>query len=177
MTKRMMKDALMELLEQRPLSTVSVTDLCARADVNRSTFYSYYDNLTQLLREAEDDLIAQLPSAMPIDEQSDPVRQLTEGFTLFFGYVRRHARDFDVLLRAGDPSFSERLMDTIMERFRKPDSGTENPLPKSWGYIYAVNGTIGLIREWIRGGFPIPEGEFAVLVLRMGFRANDLKSD
>ena len=53
MTKRMMKDALMELLEQRPLSTVSVTDLCARADVNRSTFYSYYDNLTQLLREAE----------------------------------------------------------------------------------------------------------------------------
>ena len=40
-----------------------------------------------------------------------------------------------------------------------------------------MNGTIGLIREWIRGGFPIPEGEFAVLVLRMGFRANDLKSD
>ena len=42
MTKRLMKDALMELMENEPLASVSITELCALADVNRSTFYSYY---------------------------------------------------------------------------------------------------------------------------------------
>lgn len=41
MTKKMMKDALLEALEGQPLEKITVTDICERADVNRSTFYSY----------------------------------------------------------------------------------------------------------------------------------------
>ena len=51
MTKRLMKDALMELLEQRELVDISVTAICEVADVNRSTFYKYYGNPVNLLRE------------------------------------------------------------------------------------------------------------------------------
>jgi len=28
-------------------------------------------------------------------------------------------------------------------------------LLKRWGYIYATSGVIGLMREWITGGFPL----------------------
>ena len=37
-TKRIMKEALLELLERKALANISVTALCEAADVNRSTF-------------------------------------------------------------------------------------------------------------------------------------------
>ena len=40
-TKKMIKDAMLELLENRPINKITVTDICKYADVNRSTFYAY----------------------------------------------------------------------------------------------------------------------------------------
>jgi len=171
LTKRLLKDALMELMEQRPLASVSITELCSRADVNRSTFYSYYDDLLQLLKEIEDDVIAQLPEAKPVGDGADPDRQLVEDFTQFFGYVRKHARDFFVLLQSGDLKFSERLMDTIMDRFQRTAPETADPLLQRWSYIYSLNGTFGLMRDWISNRFMVSDREFAEIVLQMGFRA------
>ena len=61
MTKSMMKEALLELLEKKPLDKITVKDVCENADVNRSTFYSYYESIEQLLLEIEDDVLNQLP--------------------------------------------------------------------------------------------------------------------
>ena len=40
MTKSLIKDALLDMLAKTELSGISVTALCAEADVNRSTFYT-----------------------------------------------------------------------------------------------------------------------------------------
>ena len=37
MTKRLMKDALLELMEEKDLANISVTAICETADVHRST--------------------------------------------------------------------------------------------------------------------------------------------
>ena len=172
MTRRLMKDALMELMENRPLASVSITELCSRADVNRSTFYSYYSDLLQVLKEIEDDIIGQLPEAKPIEDCADLDKRLIEDFTLFFGYVRKHARDFFILLQSGDSHFREHLIDTIMRRFRRATTETIDPLMSRWSYIYCLNGTFGMMKDWISQDFPIGDREFAELVLLMGFRAS-----
>ena len=171
MTRRLMKDALMELMENKPLASVSITELCSRADVNRSTFYSYYSDLLQLLKEIEDDIIGQLPEAKPIVDCADLDRQLIEEFTLFFGYVRKHARDFFILLQSGDIHFREHLIDTIMSRFKR-ETAAIDPLMRRWSYIYCLNGTFGMMKDWISQDFPMGDREFAELVLLMGFRAS-----
>ena len=38
MTKKIIKDALLELLDKKPLDKITVTDICNTADLNRSTF-------------------------------------------------------------------------------------------------------------------------------------------
>ena len=40
-TKRLMKEALLELLEENELVNISVTAICKTADVHRSTFYDF----------------------------------------------------------------------------------------------------------------------------------------
>ena len=43
-TKRVIKEALIELMANRQVGEISVKKLCEQADVNRSTFYAHYGN-------------------------------------------------------------------------------------------------------------------------------------
>jgi AcrR family transcriptional regulator len=52
------RDAFLELLAERPFSDITVSQVCARADVARGTFYLHYSGLGELLDEIEDDLVA-----------------------------------------------------------------------------------------------------------------------
>ena len=61
MTKRLIKDAYIELLERNPSKRLSITDICKVADINRSTFYMHYEDVNQLVREIEDDLLDCIP--------------------------------------------------------------------------------------------------------------------
>ncbi|MBR8643897.1 TetR/AcrR family transcriptional regulator [[Brevibacterium] frigoritolerans] len=43
-TKTFLKDALLKLLSENPISKISITELCNEANINRGTFYAHYDN-------------------------------------------------------------------------------------------------------------------------------------
>ena len=50
-TARRMDEALLSLLEEKDFVYITVREICARAGVNRSTFYLHYENMSDLLRE------------------------------------------------------------------------------------------------------------------------------
>lgn len=47
-----MDEALIELLEEKDLEYITVKELCAKAGVNRSTFYLHYETMDDLVNEA-----------------------------------------------------------------------------------------------------------------------------
>lgn len=47
-SKNMIRESLYELMKEKPLNKISVTEICKRADVNRSTFYAYYTDIYDL---------------------------------------------------------------------------------------------------------------------------------
>ena len=55
-TRRLLRDALLALVLQRGWDEVSVLDVCARADVGRSTFYTHFADKEALLLSGYDDL-------------------------------------------------------------------------------------------------------------------------
>ena len=63
MTKRLMQEALLEHLELNTLENITITSLCDPADVNRSTFYKYYKEPADLLKEIEQDFLDRIPAA------------------------------------------------------------------------------------------------------------------
>lgn len=52
-----MHDAMLELYRNRSFQDISVKELTETAHVARTTFYYYYQNLSELLEEVEDDLL------------------------------------------------------------------------------------------------------------------------
>ncbi|WP_042214954.1 TetR/AcrR family transcriptional regulator [Demequina mangrovi] len=53
-TRRRLQEALVELARERGVDEVSVSDIAARAGVNRSTFYQHYSDKETLLADALD---------------------------------------------------------------------------------------------------------------------------
>ena len=59
-TRRLLREALVSLILERGWDAVSVLDVCARADVGRSTFYVHFADKEALLLSGFDDLHATL---------------------------------------------------------------------------------------------------------------------
>ena len=59
-SKKMIHDALADLLTQKPLDKITVTDVVSRADINRGTFYAHYRDIPDVV----DHLVQQTFSAI-----------------------------------------------------------------------------------------------------------------
>ena len=160
MTKRLIKDALLDLLERTDLSGISVTALCAAADVNRSTFYAYYASPSDLLREIEQDVLDRIP-APPYPQNRHWEESLLPITTAYFDYVKENEKVFRVLFsKAANADFSSRMVDLLCSQLIV---GIENEdeLSARFLQLYIANGTVGMLREWVDAGFPISSREIA----------------
>ncbi len=173
MTKMLIKNAFLELLEGEKTDRISVTDICKRADVNRSTFYAYYYDVETLLKEIENEVLERIPvidSLKALDSDGGYL----DYFERFFRYLQENERVFRLLIIQADNSrFNERLVNTIIEKYNMM-SAIADPLLARYGYIFAVNGVIGLVKEWIAGDFPVSPRKFAEIVLKMAARSNQI---
>lgn len=181
-SKRALRTALIELMEERGLDGLSVNDLCARADLNRGTFYNHFHDKDDLLTTLEDEIIADLEC---IQEQMkgltvmDLVRYRTRKQPLpflvdLFDYLREQG-DFlhAVTGPGGDIRFAPRLRDSVCanliqsilhERYR------ENPTPFVEYYVaFFATAYLGVIEHWIETGMKESSEEMALIAMRLFF--------
>lgn len=57
-TKKAIRDALTQLLEEKDISQITITDIADTAVINRKTFYNYYRDIYDVIDEIENELIA-----------------------------------------------------------------------------------------------------------------------
>ena len=55
-TQKAIRDSFVKLLNERPLSQITVRDIVDDCGVNRNTFYYYYRDLPQLLETIVDEI-------------------------------------------------------------------------------------------------------------------------
>lgn len=80
LSKKMLKDALVDLLQEKPLSKISVLEICESAQINRTTFYKYYGSQLDLLNDIESDFLSRMDGqvALVLDESPNAVVAVLE---------------------------------------------------------------------------------------------------
>lgn len=63
-TRMLIRRAFTDLLGQKPIESISVKELCAAAGINRGTFYGHYQDLYDLRRQMEEEMMADFQKAM-----------------------------------------------------------------------------------------------------------------
>ena len=62
--------ALLSLLEKKPFEYITISEICEKAEVNRSTFYLHYENTGDLLKEAIAYVLDNFTSYFSVDAES-----------------------------------------------------------------------------------------------------------
>ena len=111
-TRQTIRDTLLELMEEKSFSRVTVTEVCRRAEMNRGTFYLHYLDLSDVL----DDLIAEMLSdtTCALDHVLCPERQCAT--YPFCDKLHSSSRYRALFL---DESVTERLLHKISEAYRE----------------------------------------------------------
>ena len=55
-TKMVLKKSLLEIIHEKPVSRITVKEVCERADINRATFYSHFTDVNDMLGQIENEL-------------------------------------------------------------------------------------------------------------------------
>ena len=174
MTKRMLKDALIEMLKGKDIYHISIRELCEKADVNRTTFYKYYSSQFDLLADMEKDLIDFISKLIERSE-SDPgeiiaaaCRYLEENLSFARLIVNNNV----------DPDFANKLlaMDNIKSSTLKNIGNKRSEAEMEYIYSFLTYGAYRMICVWLnkeqREPPEIIAGFFNQLMLSIG---NNLK--
>lgn len=165
LSKILLKNALMDLLSEKgSVTKISVRELCERADLNRSTFYAHYSEPKELLEEVETALLdATREHLQKIGAENDigAHRYLLS----FLIYIKENDKPFRTLLiDAGDPEFRSKFMQQSIIQFVE---NLDIAFPKEqeqYIYSYILNGSTGVIIQWMRSDYSIDENALVDLL-------------
>ena len=165
MTKRLLKDALTEMLRREDIYHVSIRELCERADVNRTTFYKYYGNQFDLLADMENDLLVFL---------SDTLREYAANPAMVIETICRYMEDhleFGRLIVNNnvDPLFPQKLfsMEILREAVLMNYSSLQNEKLQEYLFNFITYGSYRIFCLWLNKDQRETPEEISLLLMRL----------
>jgi len=183
-TKKMIRLALSELIEEKGFNNISVTDITTRADINRGTFYLHYLDKYDLLEKIENEVIQELNQYVKdfsYEVSVDPpdiIGTITKPMPYMikiFEYIKENSTFMKAILGSnGDPKFQIKIKDLIKENiFNKKLIKTfnrENMLvPEEFFISYVLSAHLGIIQYWLESGLKKSPQEMTLILSKMFF--------
>lgn len=73
-SKILMKEGLLRLLKKKHISKISVSELCKKAQINRTTFYRYYQTPSDVLQEIALDYVKEFSGQAGSSQKAQGIR-------------------------------------------------------------------------------------------------------
>ena len=70
-SKTMIKEAMLELMVEKPFDKITITDIVKKADINRGTFYAHYDNTAEVLKSISASVMDEIAAVFKAKNNSD----------------------------------------------------------------------------------------------------------
>lgn len=185
-TAKKMDKALISLLEEKAFEYITVSEICKRAEVNRSTFYLHYENTVDLLNETARLLLDEFTSYFNIDTtdisnkfKGNSLAELNfisdEYIHPYLSYIMENRRVFTTVLSHSD-SFGfneifhrlyENIFNPILERFDYPMSD------RKYVMMFYLNGITAIVTEWLKDNCEKTIDEVAQIIYKCIFGQNN----
>ncbi len=161
-TARRMDEAFLSLMEKKDFEYITVTEICEKAGVSRSTFYLHYETVGDLLTECVEDMNRQF--LLCFKETASEFRRRMESASLeqlylitpeyllpYLTYISQHKTVFKVVLENPQVMQTEKTyaallgdtLDQILARHQVPEGDR--------GYMlsFYIEGTMGIVKRWL----------------------------
>lgn len=190
-TRNSLNKALVEALKQKPLTKITVSELCEDAQINRSTYYLHYRDAYDQYEQLEETLYREFIATMDqfiethqnwfsdlLLPSSNAQTQLLEEI---FMYIKKNAEILGTILPINQGNEfliklynagHERLFEVISQR-----AGPEKKQKYEYFFAFVANGSIGIIRQWVERGMQESPREMSHLTMELVKSGNAFLND
>ncbi len=159
MTKKILKDALVEIMRIKPIHEISIKKICETADINRSTFYHHYQSPQELYDDIINDISEDITAIVRAKKNNNATNSsmISEILT----YVEDRRELFLVILSdKGNISIGEKLTN-IIGKFIGADNKSELSM---YCTQFASAGVANIIWLWLNNEKRLPPKDVGGLI-------------
>ncbi|WP_436664166.1 TetR/AcrR family transcriptional regulator C-terminal domain-containing protein [Alicyclobacillus acidoterrestris] len=163
-TRRLLRDAFVELLEEMDVEKITVNRLAERATINRVTFYLHYRDIPDMMDKLAEEMIEDIQQITRDQISKSPTGVVDEQvlLTALLEHIAQNEKFYKAVLATKRiPIFMERLLkflsEVITERLEKVESNSDSStanIQKDIAIWYGSSALIGVIVSWLQHDMP-----------------------
>lgn len=168
-TRKLLRDALIELTTEQGFESVSVQAITERAMVNRATFYRHYQDKYDLVMATIKDVLAELELPnQPLDANVHPPDAPSPALIHLFEHIAEHAAFYRVMLgKDAFPSLEKQIRVYVEQLMRQRLQAVgydpqRARLPFDLCMSAMVSAALGMIKWWLEQNLPYSAQQMAV---------------
>lgn len=151
-TRRMMRNALLSLMEEKDFSQISAKDVTDRADLNRGTFYLHYSSTEDLLKHICYELLNEMEQTIDDFEPQNPRESLKSIVAHIVSFIQQDPILFRSLL---DNLHNEAMVQGIAHMLQEKGLQIHGQKPLKaasrkmvYSSYFITYGIVAVIRQW-----------------------------
>jgi AcrR family transcriptional regulator len=159
-------------MKTRPIGEIGIKEICARAELSRSTFYTYYTDVYQLLAEIEEEVVAYF-EAMVDDIPIKQGRREFETISQMLQYIADNSNSLRILLSEnGDIGFQKQFFQRFISKAQRiilqgaSENSTETYINEGYS-VFVVHGAVGLMQYWLKNDMHIPIPTMVKMLIKL----------
>ncbi len=156
-SERLLRETFVSLLSEKELDKITVSDVTRRADLNRGTFYTHYENIDALLRDVVGILTEKLYAVVDRTLDEDFLANPEPVLAYIGAYLDRDRKFYRAILSSSNAeTFSNGVHDAILARVRKsPRMGSDGHADVSLlvPAEFIAGGLVGIYKAWLLGKY------------------------
>lgn len=168
-TKKVLKESLLAILQEKPIGKISIKEICDHAGLNRGTFYLHYHEPNDLLKEIEEDFISEHLGRFSTYMEADHDTSVFSN--LFISMIENRDLCLTLMGVHGAPQFTERIKNMlwpIMLEDWKRDFPEYSETDLGLAYEFIFPGATNLILQWLKDPKGLTTEEIARRLDRLG---------
>lgn len=179
-SRKMIREAYMELLKEKDINKITVTDIITKADLNRSTFYAHYPDVRGVTEEIENEIIEKMLEILSHFRYTNFFDNPTPLLLEISRFLESNRDFYSILIKAnGSEIFLKKLKD-IFAKHMMSDSDIPESLKNtkmvSLRVCYFAGGIVNMYQEWFAGNLECSLNDIALEVSKLlMLEANELK--
>ena len=152
-SKMILRNALINLLLEKELNEITISELTDYADVNRGTFYSHYQDIFHLFSEIEQEVLnVILKIIQPIFDDYSTWKHAVKDFLI---YSQNNEQLISIILRVNGSSFNDKIISILHSSVESIDEITFSEEKREYYeylYVYCITGIISIMQSWQKRG-------------------------
>ena len=178
-SRKMIKEAFLELLEEKDINKITVTDIVNKADLNRSTFYAHYIDVRAITEEMENEVIDKMIEILKKFEFKNFFNNPTPLLLEVSRFLENNEDTYRILLKVNDAETFLKKLKNEFTKYMMTDTDIpeylKNTKMVNLRISYFAGGIINMYQDWFNGNLNCSLNDIALEVSKLlSLEANEL---